>query len=166
MGGLKTLAVDLGSTCGFAVGHNGIIKQSGEVALLPPTGQTHPGHRFMKFQEWLSNFTDVDEILYEEVPRFESAAAARVYCGLLCVLQMFSLAHGIRISSLKASQIKKDFTGYGNAPKEVICEVAINLGWKKGVRETRDFNNEADAIALFWVVCLRRNIAPAFETTD
>lgn len=162
MGNFTTLSIDLGSTCGYAIGKDGVVVTSGEVALSGKGGQAHPGHRWMRFQEWLSQHSGVDEILYEDVPQFKSADAAKVYGALLGVLQMFCLAHGIRMCSLKPTQIKKDFTGYGNAVKETVCEVALNMGWKHGVRGTRDFNNEADAIALLWVVYLRRGVEPHF----
>lgn len=159
-GDFTTLSLDLGSTTGYAIGKNGVIVDSGEVTLS--CSGTHPGHRWLKFQQWLVKYQNVNEILFEDVPQFQSGAAARVYCGLLAVLQIFSLAHGIRMCSLKPTQIKKDFTGAGNSKKPVMCEVAHRLGWKHGTPGTENNNNECDAIALFWVVCVRRGIEPSF----
>src|SRR5262249_1314198 len=138
------------------------IIESGEVTLSPGVNKTHPGHRWMKFQKWLFKYTHVDEILYEDVPRFESAGAAKVYCGLLAVLQMFALCHSKRLSFLKANQVKKDFTGHGNCKKDLVCEVAHKLGWKNGSEGTINNHNEADAIALSWVIHVRRGIEPKF----
>ena len=166
MGDFITLSIDLGSTIGYAVGKSGVIVESGEVTLSAQ--QTHPGHRFLKFQQWLGKFIDsncrpmIDEILFEDVPRFESAAAAKVYGGLLATLSIFSLAHRIRMRSLKANQVKKDFTGHGNAKKEVMCEVAHRLGWKRGTPGTMNNHNECDAIALLWVIYARGGIEPIF----
>jgi Holliday junction resolvasome RuvABC endonuclease subunit len=162
MGGFTTLSIDLGSTIGYAIGRDGVIVESGEVTLSAGHGKTHPGHRWLRFQNWLAKYGAVNEILYEDVPRFESASAAKVYGALLGVLQIFSLAHGIRMCSLKPNQVKKDFTGYGNANKLDMCEVAIKLGWKRGIAGTMNNNNECDALALFWVVCVRRGIEPQF----
>lgn len=166
MGDFTTLSIDLGSTIGYAIGRNGVICESGEVTLSAGNGKTHPGHRWLRFQNWLAKYGSVDEILYEDVPRFESAAAAKVYGALLGVLQIFSLAHGIRMCSLKPNQVKKDFTGYGNSNKLDMCEVAIKLGWKHGVVDTMNNNNECDALALFWVVCVRRGVEPKFMGTE
>lgn len=155
------VALDLGSTFGFAKGNNGVILSSGEVALS--CKETHPGHRVRKFQEWLYNHArDAKEILFEDVPGFKSGDAAKMHGRLLGQLELFCLVQGIRMSCLTPGQIKGDFTGSGNAKKEVMCEVALNLGWKNGVRGTRENNNECDAIALMWVVYTRRCIQPRF----
>lgn len=169
MGDFTTLSIDLGSTLGYCVGKNGVIVESGEVTLSSQVaGNAHPGHRFLKFQQWLQRFVDsngrplVNEILFEDVPMFQSTAASNVYGGLRALLLIFSLAYKIRMLSLKPTQIKKDFTGYGNSKKDVVCEVAIRLGWKNGTPDTMNNNNECDAIALYWVVCTRRGIEASF----
>lgn len=159
-GDFTILSLDLGSSFGWAIGKNGVIESSGEVALS--ARDSHPGTRWMRFQEWLYNHREVDEVLYEEVQGFRSNDASMCYGALRALLQVFCLANGIRLSALTPGQIKMDFTGNGNAKKEVMCEVAMNLGWKNGVRGTREFNNECDAIALMWVVYVRRGIQPSF----
>lgn len=163
MGDHVTLAVDLGSTFGYCVGRNGVIIESGEVTLSAGVGKTHPGHRWLRFQNWLSRFGDVNEILFEDVQFVTSAMQMRVYGGLLAVLQIFSLAHGIRMGSYSPQTIKKGFTGFGNAKKIDMCEVAINLGWKNGVAGTENNHNECDAIALFWVATVKREMEPSFK---
>lgn len=166
MGDFTTLAIDLGSTIGYSIGRNGVVIESGEVTLSAgAANKTHPGHRWLRFQNWLARYGHVNEILFEDVPRFESAGAAKVYGALLGVLQIFSLAHGIRMCSLKPNQVKKDFTGNGIANKQEMCEVAIKLGWKHGIIGTPNNNNECDAIALYWVVCSRRGVEPKFLST-
>lgn len=160
MGGFVSLSLDLGSTFGWCKGSNGVIAGSGEV-VLSATG-SHPGHRWLKFQEWLASHKDLDEIFYENVTGFRSSTAAMVYGALKSQLEIFCVVHGIRMCSLKPGQIKGDFTGNGNAPKEDMCNTAINLGWKHGRRDTRDNNNECDAIALFWSIWKRRLVEPSF----
>lgn len=163
MGDFKTLSIDIGSTFGYCVGRNGIIVESGEVTLNAGAyGKTHPGHRWMRFQRWLANYSDVNEVLFEDVQFVTSAQQMKVYGALLSQLELFSLGHGIRMCSLTPGQIKKDFTGAGNAKKDVLCDVAIRLGWKNGVVGTMNNHNEADAIALYWVVCSRRGVQPMF----
>ncbi len=169
---LITLALDLGSTIGYAVGKNGIVQSSGEVALFDKL-KTHPGRRLLRFQEWLYDncitmkngepVAKVQEIIFEEVSMFfKGHAAAIMYGRMLGQLEVFSLVHNIALKSLPVGTIKKDFTGNGNAKKELMCDVAMNLGWKNGTRGTRNKDNECDALALLWVVYLRRGQTPSF----
>ena len=123
MGDHKTLSLDLGSTFGYCVGINGVIVDSGEVTLSAGYGKTHPGHRWMRFQKWLSHYSDVNKILFEDVQFVTSAQQMKVYGALLSQLELFSLGHGITMQSLTPGTIKKEFTGYGNAKKDVMCEV-------------------------------------------
>lgn len=165
MGDFITLSIDLGSTFGYCVGKNGVIVDSGEVTLSAgAAGKTHPGHRWLRFQKWLGSYAHVNEILYEDVQFVTSPQQMKVYGALLGQLETFSLTHGIRMRSLTPGTIKKDFTGMGNAKKDVLCDVAIRLGWKNGVPGTMNNHNEADAIALYWVICTRSDIEPSFYT--
>ncbi len=160
MGDFVTLSIDLGSTLGYAIGVNGVVINSGEVTLSAK--DTHPGHRWNRFNQWLFQHRDVDEVLFEDVQFVTSTQQMKVYGALLGFLQVFVLTHGIRMVSLTPGQIKKEFAGRGNAKKPEMCEVAMNLGWKNGVRGTDNLNNECDAIALFWCVCKRRGVEPSF----
>lgn len=160
MGDFVTLSIDIGSTFGWALGKNGVITHSDEVALAAK--DAHPGHRFLKFREFLFNFRYVNEVLYEDVPRFESAGAAKVYGGLLAELQVFCLLNKIRMSSMKASKVKMRFNGKGNANKFMMCETAHKLGWKGGHPGTDISHNECDALALLWVVYSIRGLTPRF----
>lgn len=167
MGDFKTLSIDIGSTFGYCVGLNGVIVESGEVTLTAgAVGLTHPGHRWMRFQKWLGQYADVQEVLFEDVQFVTSAQQMKVYGGLLAILQVFCLAHGIRMCSLTPGQIKKDFTGAGNAKKDVMCDVAHRLGWKNGTPGTMNNHNEVDAIALYWVICVRRGVEPSFHAEE
>lgn len=161
MGDFTTLALDLGSTTGWCLAKNGVIIDSGEVTLSSGK-DTHAAHRLLRFQNWLFQHKDVNEILFEDVSFITSIMQIKLYAKLLGVLEIFALAQHIRMASLTPSQIKKDFTGMGNSKKDVICEVAQNLGWKNGQPGTLVNNNEADAIALFWCVSSRRGVQPSF----
>ncbi len=150
------LSLDLGSTVGWAICKNAQIKHSGTHNFSAK--DSHPGHRFLHFQNWLVDFIGIDEIIYEDVPRFESAGAAKVYCGFLAVVQMFCLGNGIRITGIKASSVKKSFTGKGNAKKEEMCAQCHSLGWQNGELGTILDHDEADAIATMIVVMARREV--------
>lgn len=164
MGEFVTLALDLGSTFGWSLGINGQIVRSGELTLVADAANLHPGHRWLKFHEWLHQFKAVNEILYEDVTFFgqNGYKTARVYCGLLSVLQTFCLVQGIRMRCLTPSSVKAEFAGSGRADKFKMCDVALNLGWPNGKRGTDINHNEADAIALLWVIYNRDKKNPRF----
>lgn len=127
---------------------------SGELSLT--ANNTHPGLRFIRFSNWLQAFKSVNEIFYELVPRFESAAAARVHCGLLAIVQMFAATHNIRLGTIKPNQVKMGFVGNGACKKVEVCRVAHKLGWEGGHPNTEINHNEADAIACAWVLMQQR----------
>lgn len=166
MGDFTTLSLDLGSTLGYCVGKNGVIVESAEVTLSSGAGKTHPGHRWLRFQKWLAQFSHVNEIVFEDVPFVTSAKQMLVYGALRSQMEIFSLTHNIRMASLTPGQIKKDFTGHGNSKKDVMCDVAIRLGWKHGVPGTMNNHNEADAIALYWAISVRRGVEPSFYAEE
>lgn len=152
------LALDLGSNTGWAKVVNGVIVDSGVVSFSRK--DSHPGGRFLRFSNWLRTHKTLDEIFYEDVPRFESAAAAKVYCGLLAILQVYGLVCQVRMTNIKSNSVKKEFTGNGRADKMEMCKVAHRLGWKHGHLDLDLDHDEADAIACAWVLLARRDIEP------
>ncbi len=154
------LSIDMGSTMGWALCQDNKILYSGTEALSAK--DSHPGHRFLRFHNWLMDFKGVDEIIYEVVGSFQNADSAKIYCGLLAVLQMFCLTHGKRLVGLHAMTVKKEFCGSGRADKEEICSMCHALGWKNGKQGTRLDHDEADAIAVLFCVLARRGVNVSF----
>lgn len=155
------LSLDLGSTTGWCFVRNGVIVESDVVNLVRKN--THPGDRFLRFQNFLSQYKGVSEICYENVPGFKSADAARVHCGLLSIVQMFCHVRGIRMTAIKPKTIKKEFAGNGNADKAAMCRTAHRLGWKNGHPDTDIDHDECDAIALAWVKLKRAGVEPRLQ---
>lgn len=158
------LSLDLGTTFGWALGKNGVIIASGSVLLADKDG--HSAQPFLRFEQWLFNFKNVDCILYEKVSGFKGFQAAINYGGYVAILKRFCLIHGITTQNMKPNELKKMFTGNGNAKKELMCDVARKLGWQKGMPGTRIDNDEADAVALLWCVYRASGIAPRFASAD
>lgn len=155
------LSIDIGSDTGWCKLKNGIIIGSGVVSFVKK--DSHPGDRFVRFHNWLREYgKDVQEIFYEDVPRFESAKAARSYCGYLATIQMFCLTGGKRMTNIKANSVKKEFSGHGNSDKTEMCRVAHKLGWKNGLLGSDLDHDECDAIACAWVLLVRRGVEPSF----
>jgi Holliday junction resolvasome RuvABC endonuclease subunit len=156
------LSLDLGTNTGWALVQDGVITESG-ILSLPKPDKHHPGHRFITFSNWLRKYKTVNEIFHENVPRFESAKAAMVYCGLLAILQMFCLTQGIRMTSIMSKSVKKEFSGNGNSDKKMMCDVAHRIGWQGGHPSTDIGHDECDAIATAWVIMKRREVVIKFK---
>lgn len=150
------LSLDLGTHLGWCFIQDAEYRYSGQLDL--PEHKKHPGLHFLKFQSWLHDFRGVDEIFYEDVPRFESKASAQVYCGQRALLHVFRTQHGIRVTAIKSNSVKKEFACNGNADKMLMCKVAHQLGWQGGHLDTDANHNEADALATAWVILNRRGV--------
>ena len=142
-----TLSLDLATQTGWAYYANGLIS-SGSVGFKLKRLKKQmdgPGVRFLLFRTWLREQLETvkpSHILYEEVMRWSSGAAARCYCGLLAIMQVECEAKGISYSGVSVGTIKKSATGKGDASKEMMIDAAFEQGFKP----TDD--NESDAIHL------------------
>lgn len=165
MADFTILSIDIGSTFGYAIGKSGVIIASGEVSLSPGASKVHPGHRWMKFQQFLHETCEkykVDEIVFEKVTFVTSAQQMIVYGALKGQIEIYTLAYKLRLTDMPVATVKKEFAGSGHAKKPDMCNTAIRMGWKKGVVDTENLHNEADAIGLLCVVYKRRGIEPTF----
>lgn len=145
------IALDLATTTGFAIRRADGRIESGEVSFAPRKGEG-PGCRFARLRAFLLEVKtanpDLAEIVYEDVVQIVGpgqAHAAKIYGGLLAVVQMFGEHHGIAYRGVGVSTIKRLFAGHGNASKADVIEQCRALGFKPGG------DNEADAIALLHV---------------
>lgn len=142
------LALDLATQTGWAYKANGLISSGSEGFQLKKNDG--PGVRFLKFRSWLRDQIETikpDLIVYEEVMRWSSGAAAKCYCGLLAILQTECAAKTIEYGGISVGTIKKFATKKGNATKEEMIKAAVDLGYKP-----KD-DNEADAIHLLLLRC-------------
>lgn len=142
------LALDLATQTGWAYKANGLISSGSEsFALKKGEG---PGMRFLKFRSWLRDQIECvkpEVIVFEEVMRWSSGAAAKCYCGLLAILQTECEAKSIEYGGIGVGTIKKFATKKGNATKEEMIKAAVDLGYKP-----KD-DNEADAIHILLLRC-------------
>ena len=150
-GGATTiLALDLGTTTGWAIrGFDGLIT-SGTVSFKPGR-YDGGGMRYLRFTNWLSEINrlsgPVEAIWYEEVRRHAGTDASHVYGGLMATLTAWAELRGIPYSGVPVGTIKCHATGRGNANKQAMIDAAR----KRGFSPTDD--NEADAIAiLLWAI--------------
>jgi Holliday junction resolvasome RuvABC endonuclease subunit len=140
------LALDLGTTTGWALSSNGEI-QSGTISFKD-TRFDSKDSRFTKFFRWLQNkkaHYDIESIVYECVTMLpKSSASAHCYGGFMGAVQMFGDKYEIPYEGVPVGTIKKYISGKGNASKEDVIREVTLLG-----HQPKD-DNEADALALLY----------------
>ena len=145
-GGL--MALDLGTTTGFALKTSDGAIASGTVSFRP-SRYDGGGMRYLRFRGWLDSIAEDSgipaAIHFEEVRRHVGTDAAHVYGGLLAILTAWCEQRGIAYQGVPVGTIKRHITGKGNADKAAVI-AAVRA---RGFNPTDD--NEADALAiLLW----------------
>lgn len=141
------LALDLGTTTGFAFRSDGGVVGSGTWDLKPMKGACE-ADRFEALTAHLLGWFHADAhavvtaIYYEDVRRHVGNIAARVYNGLLATLQVWCHERNIPCVPVGVGQIKKFWTGNGRALKGYMIAEAHRRGFNPSD------DNEADALAL------------------
>jgi hypothetical protein len=145
-----TLALDLGTTTGWALHDaNGLIT-SGTV-LFRPSRFDGGGMRYLRFANWLAEIDrlsgPIAAIWFEEVRRHVGTDAAHVYGGLMATLTAWCEHHGIAYQGVPVGTIKRHATSKGNADKAAMIAAIRARGFSPAD------DNEADAIALLlWAI--------------
>lgn len=138
------LALDLGTTTGYAFRSASGAIISG-VWNLKPRRFDGGGMRFLRFEQNLTEFhkaSPIETIYFEEVRRHQGTDAAHVYGGLMGQLTAWGEKNGVPYEGVPVGEIKKFWTGKGNADKAMMIEGAIIRGFMPAD------DNEADALAL------------------
>lgn len=147
---MTRLALDLGTSTGWCVGTAG-CHFSGTWSLKPGRFDGG-GMRFVKFRQRLEEIRGayrVSIVSFEEVRRHKGTDAAHVYGGLLAILTAWCEEHGIPYEGVPVGEIKRAWTGKGNADKAAMMQAAFDRGYSPSD------DNEADAIAIF---CLKEGL--------
>jgi crossover junction endodeoxyribonuclease RuvC len=157
----RLLALDLGTACGWALADHARFKDDNDAVMfgtfdLRAGRFSGGGMRFVRFENELNKFSDIDQVVFEEVRRHRGTDAAHVYGGLLAVLTAWCEKNKIPYEGVTVQAIKKFATGKGNADKAQM--ISAVEGW--GFQPKND--NEADAIAL---LRLRLSETKALEPT-
>lgn len=158
------LALDLGTTTGFAILRVDGRVESGEENFAPRKGEG-AGMRYVRFCAWLvdlkQSHPDIAAIHYEDVKHHGPGQvyAAHVYGGLLAMVQSFGEHHRIPYHGHNVATVKSRFAGHGNASKGDMVEQCRALGFRP------EGDNEADAIAILHVATDRCPILTKTGTT-
>jgi len=144
------LALDLGSTTGWALrGRDGIIT-SGTMTFRPSRFEGG-GMRYLRFRAWLPEISrlarGIDRVVFEEVRAHAGTDAAHIYGGFLAHLTAWCEERELPYEGVPVGTIKRFATGKGNAGKDAVI-AAIKA---RGFQPADD--NEADALAiLLWAI--------------
>ena len=147
---MNILALDLGTTTGWAISNKGDITH-GFISFKPQRFEGG-GMRYLRFQKWLGEINQltggIDLVYFEEVRRHLGVDASHAYGGFLAYLTGWCEEKNPKIPYLgiPVKAIKKHITGNGNSKKEVVIEAVKKLGFNP-----KD-DNEADALALLHLV--------------
>ncbi len=144
------LALDLGTTTGWALRNADGLITSGTVSFRPGRFEGG-GMRYLRLTKWLGDIDrlsgPIGVIHFEEVRRHAGTDAAHVYGGLLATLTAWAELRGVPYQGVPVGTIKRHATAKGNANKAAMM-AAIRA---RGFAPVDD--NEADAIALLlWAI--------------
>jgi hypothetical protein len=151
------LALDLGTTTGWALRDTDGLITSGTVSFRPGR-YDGGGMRYLRFSNWL---TEIDRlsgpivaIWFEEVRRHAGTDAAHVYGGLMATLTAWAELHGVPYEGVPVGTIKRHATTRGNADKAAMIAAIRARGFSPAD------DNEADAIAiLLWAIETKGGLA-------
>jgi len=149
-GAHSLLALDLGTTTGWALRTPQCVILSGTVSFRP-SRYDGGGMRYLRFQAWLEELVEdaggLSAVWFEEVRRHAGTDAAHVYGGLLATLTAWAERRAIPYAGAPVGTIKRHATGKGNASKADMLAAACARGHAPAD------DNEADALALLhWAV--------------
>ena len=149
------LALDLGTTTGWALRGAGGMITSGSASFKPGRFEGG-GMRFLRFTRWLddlASYAPLGGIWFEEVRRHVGTDAAHVYGGLMATLTAWAELRGIPYQGVPVGSIKKHATGKGNSNKAAMIAAMTAKGF------TPETDNDADALALLLCVIDQREAA-------
>ncbi|MGR3179944.1 MAG: hypothetical protein ACUZ8E_18030 [Candidatus Anammoxibacter sp.] len=151
------LALDLGTSLGWAVCEDGVIVISGTENF----GKYEtPGRKLRMFYNFVQEFiaADLNEIFIENIiPNSKHPLSTENIVKQEGIVEILAEGAKIPLSRKPPSTIRKHFIGRGRITKdcpegwdikEAVCERCHALGWRGGRPGTKDDDDEADAIAL------------------
>ncbi len=141
--GITILAIDPGSSCGWAVHDGQRVIDSGVWNLAPRRGDSL-GVRYLKLRSRLTDTRDrwpELELIAVEQAHHRGGAATEYAIGILTHVQSWCAEVGVEHLVVHSARVKRVATGRGNADKAAMVEAAL-ARWPGWAPETDD---EADA---------------------
>lgn len=147
---MNILAIDLGTTLGWALTKRDGSIHSGSEAFAPAKHGGHGG-KFLAFMTHLNAVRnvhgDMNAVYYEDIKMHKGVLAAHAYGGFLAILQSWCHINRVPLYGIGFGAIKKGWTGKGNAKKDVMIAEAKLRGFAPAD------DNEADALAILAIAC-------------
>ena len=149
-GALVVLALDLGTTTGWALRAPDSLITSGTVSFRPSRFDGG-GMRYLRFRAWLDQLAadagPISTIHFEEVRRHVGTDAAHLYGGFMATLTAWCEQREIAYQGVPVGTIKRHVAAKGNADKAAVMAAVRARGFSPAD------DNEADAIAiLLWAI--------------
>ena len=150
------LALDLGTTTGWALrGHGGLITTG--TASFKPGRYDGGGMRYLRFTNWLTELDllsgPIKVIWFEEVRRHAGTDAAHVYGGLMATLTAWAELRSIPYQGVPVGTWKRCLCSKGNASKDEVIEAIAAKGFSTAS------SDEADALGvLHWAIATNGGI--------
>lgn len=152
---MKILAIDPGTSCGYAIGDESGVIASGVWNLKPNRGDS-PGMRYIKLRGYLNAvrgaFPDINLVVYEQpqafLAKYRGGTASEIAYGLVATIQEWCAGAGLNHAAVHAATLKKVSTGKGNASKEDMARIGRQRFQQSGVVPTTDSDDEIDALWL------------------
>jgi Holliday junction resolvasome RuvABC endonuclease subunit len=149
-GNLAVLALDLGTTTGWALRTTDSRIVSGTISFRP-SRYDGGGMRYLRFRSWLGQMAidaaPLKAVYFEEVRRHVGTDAAHLYGGFLATLTAWCETKSIAYQGVPVGTIKRHIAGKGNADKAAVIAAVRARGFNPSG------DNEADAIAiLLWAL--------------
>ena len=153
------LALDLGTSTGWAIrGHDGLIT-SGTVSLRPGRFDGG-GMRYLRFTNWLTEIDrlsgPVAAIWFEEVRRHAGTDASHIYGGLMATLTAWAELRGVPYEGVPVGTIKRHAAGKGNADKAAMVAAVRARGLSTTLAENMAMGAIFTVVSIARSYCLRR----------
>ena len=144
------LALDLGTTAGFALRTDVGAIVSGTVSFRP-SRYDGGGVRYLRFRAWLDSIATMPAASVSSITkkfrRHVGTDAAHIFGGLLATLTAWCEQRGIAYQGVPVGTIKRFIAGKGNADKDAVIAAVRARGFAPAD------DNEADALAiLLWAI--------------
>jgi Holliday junction resolvasome RuvABC endonuclease subunit len=137
---VRILAIDPGTSCGFAIWDGGDVVHAGTWDLSTRRFEGG-GMRYVHFERFFREaLRGVQLVAFEEVQMHAGTAAAHVYGGITAHLMRICQEAGIPYYAIPWAHVKRTATGKGNSGKPEMVDAAnarwdLSLTVKKGADE-------------------------------
>lgn len=149
---MKTLALDIGNVCGWAIINDKELLESGFLDLRKDKSKTHLGESLILYEQLLNQLIsknkDIENIFYEHLELIKNQYWNHQWNAYRGVMMTVAFIKKLKVNPVHPSRIKRHLTGNGGAKKEEMLLVLNSLPIIKPLKHAIVDDNECDAIAI------------------